>query len=116
MMATMARAIPPNVAAASRSPSATETKTGITTAHTAVVGATTAITPIASARYRSATPPPPQTPASAPHRKSVRAGAVVGKSGRIDSRISSPASWETTTTARVLALFAVTPPMKSAAP
>jgi len=49
-IATSARPIPAAVRNAGRSPSATAAITGIATAHTAVVGATSAIVPIANAR------------------------------------------------------------------
>ena len=51
-----------------RSPSSKATTTGTAAAHTAVIGATIDMVPMASARYRSATPPLPARPAATPHR------------------------------------------------
>jgi len=46
---TIPSAMPATASGIGRSPSNTETTTGMATAHTAVVGATTAIVPVASA-------------------------------------------------------------------
>ncbi len=82
--------MPAIVIAPGRSPRPTATRTGIATAQTAVVGATTAMTPIASARYRSATPAPPVRPAAAPHRKSARVGVAVGRKGSMTNNSTRP--------------------------
>ena len=86
------------------------------TAQTAVIGATTAIEPIASARYSSATPMPPATPAAAPQIQSLGAGDDAGRKGSINPSTIRPASWEMTTMAMVFARREANPPRKSAAP
>ena len=69
-MATTARAMPCVTSTGNCSPRRKPASTGMTTAQTEVVGATTPIVPIASARYSSPTPKPPARPLAAPHAKS----------------------------------------------
>jgi hypothetical protein len=90
--------------------------TGIITAQRAVVGATTAILPIASARYRSATPTPPAAPAVAPQTRSRGDGEACGRNGTTSRSARRPDDCEVTTIAIVLARRDPTPPRKSAAP
>jgi hypothetical protein len=86
----MPRRIPAIARGASRSPSTKEMTTGMATAQTAVVGATTAILPMASARYSSATPIPPIKPAKVPQSRSAREGDAAGSSGRSRASRISP--------------------------
>ena len=64
--------------------------TGITTAHTAVVGATTAIVPIARARYSSPTPTLPAMPATAPQNQSDRDGDALRQQGKHEQKHDKP--------------------------
>src|SRR3954469_23686516 len=115
-IATSAVAIPASASGDGRSPSTIATATGIATAQTAVVGATTDIVPIASARYRRATPRPPARPATAPQPASDRSTDAPGSSGSRTSTTTTPDSCDTNTTERVDARRDVRPPTKSAAP
>ncbi len=90
--------------------------TGMTTAHTAVVGATTAIVPMASARYSRPTPMLPAIPAIAPQKKSERDGDASGSNGSTSSSMTRPEACDQTTTVMVLARREARPPRKSAAP
>ena len=98
------------------SPRRKPASTGMTTAHTEVVGATTPIVPMASARYSSPTPKPPARPLAAPHAKSACCGDAGPSSGSTGSRLRSPASCETVTTLNIGARREAKPPVKSAAP
>src|SRR3954466_3226181 len=115
-IAPSAVAIPASTLVEGRSPSTIATATGIATAQTAVVGATTDIVPIASARYRRATPRPPARPATAPQPASDRSTDAPGSSGSRTSTTTTPDSCDTNTTERVDARREVRPPTKSAAP
>ena len=115
-MATIASAIPSAVIRVSRSPTSTPAATGIITAHTAVVGATTVILPTASARYNSATPVPPASPAVPPQIRSRTVGVANGNSGRMSSNSARPAPCEVTTMVMVFVCREARPPRKSAAP
>ena len=90
--------------------------TGIVTAHTAVVGATTAIRPTASARYRSVTPTPPANPAAPPQTRSRAAGVAAGNNGRLSTSSVRPQPCDVTTMTRVLARREARPQRKSAVP
>ena len=61
------------------------------TAQTAVIGATTAIEPMASARYSSATPIPPAMPAAAPQIHRCALGTEAGRNGSTSRSAISPA-------------------------
>src|SRR5438045_1254554 len=115
-IATSARATPANVSGRNRSPIAKANTTGIMAAMTAVVGATTAIVPTASARYKKATPMPPLKPATNPQVQSREETVVAGKNGRTNKSKTSPANCDQTTVAIVFARRAVNPPKKSAEP
>ena len=86
------------------------------TAQTEVVGATTPIVPIASARYSSATPKPPAMPLAAPQAMSAPRGDAAPSSGSTSSRLTRPADWPIVTTLNIGARREAKPPQKSAAP
>src|SRR5947208_16785281 len=112
----IANATPTTASDDGRSPSATPTTSGMITAHTAVTGATTLITPTASPRYSSATPIPPASPAAAPHAKSIADGDDRGRNGSASSTRIKPDNWEKTTTEIIDERLLARPPRKSAAP
>src|SRR5687767_7882536 len=111
-MATRATRMPLTVARDGRSPSHTLATAGTTTAHTAVVGATIAIVPIASARYSRATPALPATPAARPQFMSALLGDASGSTGSRSISASSPDACVHTTTATVDAAREARPPRK----
>jgi hypothetical protein len=109
--------MPTIVRAPGRSPPSTAATTGMITAQTAVVGATMAMVPMASARYSRATPMLPVNPAASPHQRSADAGGDdCARRGISTARTIRPDAWLTATTATVAARFDARPPRKSAAP